>query len=90
MKIRAHKLGIAGALTVGAWYTFFAFFAKLWPTQTIYFLTSINLMKPLPILARYLNITMPSFLLGLVFHLLFGYISLRLLGIIYNTIQHKQ
>jgi len=90
MSIHVHKLGIAGALTVGTWYIVFAFFAKLWPTQVVNFLTSVHLMKPLPILARFLNVSIATFFFGLVFHLLFGYLFLGMIGAIYNFMQNKQ
>jgi len=90
MKIHVHKLGIAGALTVGTWFVVFAFFSKLWPTQTVNLLTSVHLMKPLPILARYLNVSMTTFLFGLIFYLLLGYLFLGMIGSIYNFMQNKQ
>jgi len=87
MKIHAHNLGIAGALTTGAGYVVLAFFAKLWSTQTVNLLTTTHLMKPLPILARYLNVSMTTFFFGLIFHLLFGYLFLGMIGTIYNFMQ---
>ena len=90
MKIHAHNLGIAGALTSGAWYVVFAFFSKLWPTQTVDFLTSVNFMKPLTVLARYLNVSITAFFFGLVLHLLFGYLFLGMIGTIYNFMQNKK
>ena len=90
MKIHAHNLGIAGSLTTGTWYVVFAFFAKLWPAQTVNFLTSVHLMKPLTILARYLDVSMTAFFFGLIFHLLFGYLFLAMIGASYNFMQNKQ
>jgi len=90
MKVHVNNLGIAGALTAGTWYVVFAFFAKLWPPQTVDFLTSVHLMKPLTILARYLNVSMTAFFFGLVFHLLFGYLFLGMIGTIYNFMQNKK
>lgn len=90
MNIHVNKLGIAGALTAGTWYVIFAFFSKLWPTQTINLLTSVHLMKPLPILARYLNVSITAFFFGLIFHLLFGYLFLGMIGASYNFLQNKK
>jgi len=90
MKIHVNKLGIAGALTAGTWYLAFAFLAKLWPVYMVNLLTSLYLMKPLPILARYISVTTPKFLFGLMFYLLFGYLFLGMIGTIYNFIQNKQ
>ena len=90
MKIHVHKLSIAGAPTMGTWYVVFAFFSKLWPTQIINLLTSVHMIKPLPILARYFNVTIPTFFLGLMFHLLLGYLFLGMMGTIYNFMQNKQ
>ena len=87
MKININKFGIAGALTVGTWYLVFAFFAKLWPVWTVNLLTSIHLMKPLPILARYFNVSMTAFSFGLILYLIFGYLFLGMIGAIYNFIQ---
>ena len=89
MKINAHKLGTAGALTVGSWYVVFAFFAKLWPVKTINFLMAIRMMKPLP-LARYLNTTPSAFFFGLITNLIFGYLFLAMIGIIYKLIKSSQ
>ena len=89
IKINAHKLGTAGALTTGIWYAVFAFFAKLWPIKTINFLMAVRMMKPLP-LARYLNTTPSAFFFGLITNLLFGYIFLAMIGTIYNLIQNRQ
>ena len=85
IKINAHKLGTADALTVGSWYVIFAFFAKLWPVKTI----NVHMVKPLP-LARYLNTTPSAFFFGLITNLLFGYIFLAMIGTIYNLIQNRQ
>lgn len=89
MKINTHKLGTAGAVTVGIWYTAFAFCAKLWPVKTINFLMATRMMKPLP-LARYLSISPSAFFFGLAANLLFSYIFLAMLGTIYDSIQNRQ
>ena len=89
MKINVNKLGISGALTVGTWYLVFAFFAKLWPVQAVNLLTSMHLMKPLPILARYFNISMTACFFGLILYLILGYLFLGMIGAIYNFIQKK-
>ncbi len=89
MKINTHKLGTAGALTVGSWYVIYAFFAKLWPVKTISFLMAIRMMKPLP-LARYLTTTPSAFFFGLIANLIFGYLFLAMIGAIYNLMQNRQ
>ncbi|MGB8366832.1 MAG: DUF5676 family membrane protein [Candidatus Babeliales bacterium] len=89
MKINPNKFGIAGSLTMAGWYVVYAFFAKLWPVQTINFLMATRMMKPLP-LARYLMTTPYSFFFGLVSNLIFGYLLLAIIATIYNALQPKE
>ena len=86
MKTNAHKFGLAGALTVGFWYTVITLFLWMWPTQTWKFLASAHMMTTLNMLASYIHITLMSFLIAATIHVIVSYIFFWFLAMIYNQL----
>ncbi len=86
MNTDTHKFGLAGALTVGVWYTVITFFLWMWPTQAWKFLASAHMMTTLDMLASYKHITLMSFVIAVTIHMVFSYIFFWFFTMLYNQL----
>ena len=86
MKLNAHMFGFAGSLTIGICYSLFAACMKFIPKQTINLLTSAHMMRDLPPLYSLFRVNSGAFFIGLLLHMLFGYLFVGMIAKIYNIV----
>jgi len=86
MKIKAHSFGLAGAITLGMWYSIFMLAIKFRPFATLKFISSTHMIPNLQNLAPYIKITDTAIIAGLAVHLVFGYIFFALIAALYNKL----
>jgi len=88
MKTNAHRFGMAGAATIGIYYTLLALLMKFVPEQTVNFIAKIHMTTlDTQTVSQHFNITLPNFIIGLTAHLIFAYLFFWLLATIHNKLE---
>lgn len=87
MNMNAHRFGIAGAATIGAWYTIAAILIKFFSTQAVDFFAKIHMtIIDTSTVLQHFDITLPNFIIGLTAHLIFAYLFFWVFATIYNKL----
>ena len=89
MKINAWKFGVAGSMTVTIIYTIFAIALKLWTAQTLKFVGTVHMMPRLDYISSFIRVTPGAIFMGLITHVVIGFLIFWLIASIYNALQNK-
>ena len=84
MKINAHSFGLAGAITTSVWYGVIALLVKIWPYETLRFISAAHMIPRLENLMPYIKITPAGILTGITVHFIAAYCFFLVMALIYN------
>ena len=87
MKINAHIFGLAGSIAVGITYSTFAVLLRLWPAKVIKFIGTAHMMPKLELISPYIKITPQAIAMGIVGHMVTGFLIFWLSATLYNKLQ---
>jgi hypothetical protein len=87
MKLNAGRFGIAGGFTVSLVYGSFVTMIKMWPIETLKFISSTHFLPRLEMLAPYIKITPSNIMLGVLSHGAVAFLLFWIFATIYNILQ---
>ena len=92
MKINAHNFGLAGAVTTALWYGIIALFIKLWPYETLKFISTVHMIPRLENIIPYIKVTPVGIFTGISIHFFTAYCFFFIMAFFYNifsSLTHK-
>jgi len=84
MKLNVHSFSLAGALTISLWYGMIAIFIKLWPYETLKFISVVHMIPHLENILPYIKFTPTNILLSISFHFVASYFFFGFIACFYN------
>jgi hypothetical protein len=84
MKLGIHSFSLAGALTTSLWYGTIAYLVKIWPYETLKFISVAYMIPRLENIIPYIKITPTEILTGISIHFITSYFFFCLLASFYN------
>ena len=86
MKIKVNCVALAGALTTSAWYSTLALLIKIWPHETLQFISAAHMIPRLENLIPYLKVTPAGIFTGISIHFVSAYLFFFLMALLYNLL----
>jgi hypothetical protein len=84
MKLNAHSFGSAGGITIGICYTGIALCLKIWPYETLRFISTSLMIPRLENITPYIKMSFEGIFIGLAVHILIGYLFFGFFAFLYN------
>jgi len=86
MKLKINCVALAGALTTSIWYSMIALLMKIWPNETLQFISAAHMIPRLENLIPYLKITPAAIFTSISIHFVSAYLFFFLIALLYNLL----